>query len=245
MNKKHSLLFALMISGLVFSIFYLPHRSASNRETVFVSRVIDGDTLALEDGRRIRLLNINTPEKGEYGSDLSSAYLKSFENKSVQIDVVGEDRYQRTLARIYSPEYLNLKIVSSGLAVKFLVSESETKEFAQAEESAIENSLGIWKKSEYFGCISTNIDYKKEIVAIKNSCSPINISLWKIRDESRKSYLFPGILLGSINLHSKNGTDNSTDLFWQSQTNIWNDNRDTLYLLDSENKIVHYHYYGY
>ena len=34
-------------------------------ETATVLRVIDGDTCLLEDGRRVRYLGINSPEKGE------------------------------------------------------------------------------------------------------------------------------------------------------------------------------------
>ncbi|MGV6807200.1 MAG: thermonuclease family protein, partial [bacterium] len=33
-------------------------------EPVAVSRVIDGDTLHLVDGRRVRLIGVNTPEMG-------------------------------------------------------------------------------------------------------------------------------------------------------------------------------------
>jgi endonuclease YncB( thermonuclease family) len=38
--------------------------TSSELETVLVSRVIDGDTVELPDGRRIRYLGIDTPERG-------------------------------------------------------------------------------------------------------------------------------------------------------------------------------------
>ena len=44
-----------------------------------ISRVIDGDTVELEDGRTIRLLNINTPEKGRPFSDEATDFLKEYE----------------------------------------------------------------------------------------------------------------------------------------------------------------------
>ncbi|WP_158628558.1 thermonuclease family protein [Saccharopolyspora rhizosphaerae] len=38
-------------------------------ERVAVSRAVDGDTLELSDGRRVRLLGVDTPEQGECGFD--------------------------------------------------------------------------------------------------------------------------------------------------------------------------------
>jgi preprotein translocase subunit SecE len=44
--------------------------------------MIDGDTFDLTDGRRVRMLNVNTPEKGEFGSDQGIAYMQNFETKT-------------------------------------------------------------------------------------------------------------------------------------------------------------------
>ena len=37
----------------------------SNLEFVSVSKVVDGDTIELTDGRRVRYIGINTPERGQ------------------------------------------------------------------------------------------------------------------------------------------------------------------------------------
>ena len=84
MKRKYALLFAFMITALIAfnsSIF----NSLNNAETAVILRVIDGDTLELEDGRIIRLLNVNTPEKNEFGSELGTEYLKTFEGSSVNL----------------------------------------------------------------------------------------------------------------------------------------------------------------
>ena len=63
MKQKHALLLAFLITGLLASNLYL--FSLINKpelETAIVARVIDADTLELSDGRKIRLLNINSPE---------------------------------------------------------------------------------------------------------------------------------------------------------------------------------------
>lgn len=201
--------------------------------------------MELDDGRKIRLLNVNTPEKGISGWNLSYEFLKSFENKTVSLEIVGIDKYERSLARIYAPDYLNLELVKSGMSSKFLVQDSELSEFSEAEESAIENSRGIWRKSSLYGCFSSNIDEQAETVELKNKCSQVSANGWVIKDESRKTYTFEDIYIGEIMLHSGQGIDNSTDIYWNSEMNIWNNDRDSLYLFDLEGNIVHYESYGY
>lgn len=212
-------------------------------ETVILSRVIDGDTFESEDGRTFRLANINAPEKGIVGEDLSKDYLRTFQNKSLEIENLGKDKYDRSLVRLYSAEYLNLKIVELGMASKFLVEKSELKRFADAEEKAISNERGIWMKSPSFGCVRSHIQAREEIVVFNKICDTDNEG-WYVKDESRKIYYF-NISFFSIKLHSGKGEQNNTDLFWQSATDIWNNDRDSLYVFDQEGKIIHYHAYGY
>ena len=245
MKRKYALLFAFMITALIAfnsSIF----NSLNNAETAVILRVIDGDTLELEDGRIIRLLNVNTPEKNEFGSELGTEYLKTFEGSSVNLKTEGVDKYERTLARIYSQnsDYINLELVKKGYAKKFLVSSSELSDFSKAEDSAVKNFLGIWKKSNFYDCLNADIDEDAEIVKIKNLCEA-DMSNWIIKDESRKTLVIPKPFITGLSIHSSGGEDNETDIFWDSNTNIWNNDRDTLYLLDSESKIILHESYGY
>ena len=48
-----------------------------------------------------------------------------------------------------------------------------------------------------------------------------------------------------ITLHSGSGSDNSTDIFWNSRGDIWNNDRDSSYLFDSSGGIAQYESYGY
>jgi hypothetical protein len=56
---------------------------------------------------------------------------------------IGLDKYKRTLARIYSSEYVPLDIVRRGFASTFLVDDSELDEFLKAELNAINLGLGM------------------------------------------------------------------------------------------------------
>ena len=170
--------------------------------------------------------------------------MKSFENQTLKFEIIGLDKYKRYLARIYSPEYINLNLVKLGYASKFLVDENELKEFDRAEKDAIENGLGIWRKSKFYGCFDFIIDKKNEIVKINNKCDDVNVKDWMIKDESRKTFVFPDINLGEITLHSLSGEDNETDLFWNVE-NVWNDDRDSIYLFNDKLEVVGYESYGY
>ncbi len=247
MNKKSAFLLAFLITLLFAINFYFLSQVTHPviKEKALLVRVIDGDTLEINGSRHVRLLNINSPEKNAPNHDLSITFLKTFENSVIDVEINEKDKYNRSLVRVYKGEYLNLKIVQLGLASKFLVTDSELKTFTKAEDNAIKNGVGIWIHSKYFGCFISKINQEKEEIELKNTCNPINTQNWFLKDESRKTYKFSNISLGKIKIHSFKGIDNATDLFIGSTTNIWNNDRDSLYLFDSNGNIVHYHSYGY
>lgn len=79
-----------------------------NLEAVTVQRVIDGDTVKLSDGRRVRLIGVNTPESTtrteEYGKEASNYTTSKLTGKQVwlQKDVSEKDRYDRYLRIIWT-----------------------------------------------------------------------------------------------------------------------------------------------
>jgi micrococcal nuclease len=76
-------------------------------EAVTVERVVDGDTLKLTDGRRIRLIGVNTPESTkrteEYGKEASQYTTSKLNGKHVWIqkDISETDRYDRLLRIVW------------------------------------------------------------------------------------------------------------------------------------------------
>ncbi len=247
MRKTLSLLFAFLLATLIalnYS-FFSSVKPDAEKETVIVARVIDGDTLQLKDGRTIRLLNINAPEKNMPSSVLAKEFLLKFQNHSLQIEVTGIDKYHRSLARLYTSNYLNLQLVQQGLSSKFLVQEEETSVFSNAEKEAIAKGKGIWEHSRWYGCFTTDIDKKNEIVSFIGSCDIPSMKGWSVKDESRKTYTFTATPEEKFTLASGTGIDNTTALFWRSQTDVWNNDRDSLYLFDENNHIVQYESYGY
>jgi endonuclease YncB( thermonuclease family) len=243
MKRMHAFMLSLAITVLLFSDIHFI-KNLTNRREHIIERVVDGDTIVLENNEVLRLANINSPEKSEPSSIQAIDFLKSFENHPVDVESLGRDKYKRTLARIYSPDYLNLELVKKGFAKKFLVDEKELKIFAEAESQAINNQKGIWQFSPDKLCIKVSVNPKEEIVQLSNFCN-LNLANWHIEDESRKQFFFPKISSPLIKIHSLEGKNNKTDLYWNSKQDIWNNDRDSLYLFDSQNKLAGYYVYGY
>ena len=101
--------------------------SPSSQKVVTVRNVIDGDTLDLTDGRRIRLLGIDAPEAGfgdkvaEPWAEESTQWLRDrVEGQRVALRIGDDekDRYGRTLAWIYIDEgvLINEEMLAAGHA---------------------------------------------------------------------------------------------------------------------------------
>jgi endonuclease YncB( thermonuclease family) len=239
----YALLFALLFTFALWSGKTTFYAISDHTEETIIERVVDGDTFKTSDGRTIRLVNINAPEKDSPLSIQSKNRLKEYENKSVELEIVGTDKYDRLLARLYVPDYMNLKLVEEGLVSIFLVQSEERKLFAQAEEQAIRESRGIWKKSASQGCLTISVDKEAEVVSLYNACEGEGKG-WYLKDESRKIYKFQEALPPRLDLYSGSGTNNATAHFWNLPS-VWNDDRDTAYVFDASHALVAYRKYGY
>lgn len=72
-------------------------------EPAVLARVIDGDTLVLAGGERVRLAAIDAPEIGEEGAIEATRALEALlDGAALRIERLGTDRYGRTLAAVYA-----------------------------------------------------------------------------------------------------------------------------------------------
>jgi endonuclease YncB( thermonuclease family) len=83
-----------------------------------VVKVIDGDTLDLADGRRIRLMGVSAPERDEPGGAEATAALRALaERREITCIDSGERSHRRVVARCFSGEEdLARRLVQIGLA---------------------------------------------------------------------------------------------------------------------------------
>ncbi len=124
-------------------------------DTARVIRVIDGDTITIEGGHRVRYIGIDTPEtyprQEAYGIEAWQANRQLVEGKKVRLerDVSETDRYGRLLRYVYIDSvFVNAELVRAGLA-RAKAYPPDTKYQGYLEEleaEAREAGRGIWAK---------------------------------------------------------------------------------------------------
>ena len=109
-------------------------------ETSTCTNVVDGDTIYLSNGKKVRLVGVNTPEKGVTGYQASKEFVKKLcLNKEVSInrdDKKYTDKYGRTLAVvIVGGKNLNEMLLKEGLAEIMYIPPSEFYPYNWAGEN--------------------------------------------------------------------------------------------------------------
>lgn len=123
-----------------------------------VTRVIDGDTIEINSGIKVRYIGINTPETVDsrtgvkcFGREASAFNRNLVEGKEVVLerDVSDKDKYGRLLRYVYLGEVMiNEKLVREGYAqVSTYPPDVKYKDrFIEAQKEAKREQLGLWKK---------------------------------------------------------------------------------------------------
>ncbi|MCK5806576.1 MAG: thermonuclease family protein [Lentisphaeria bacterium] len=138
-----------------------PERCGPSEATVL--RAIDGDTIELQDGTRVRYLMIDTPEitggKNEcYGEEARTANAALVEGKRIRLayDVECTDNYDRLLAYVsISGTEINLRMVERGYACVLYIppnGEDRVREFEAVELQARSYEIGMWGACEEVAC---------------------------------------------------------------------------------------------
>ena len=176
-NTMNRFFIIIVIIGLLVlpAIFFLNQQKAKfvkeDYAGLYVKRSVDGDTLVLSDGERVRLIGIDTPEVHESeklyrdsrrsGQDIRTIqalgrrswdFTKSLvEGKPVRLefDVEKRDKYGRLLAYVYleDGQFVNAEIVCQGYASLMTYPPNVKYEdlFLKLYQEARENKRGLWK----------------------------------------------------------------------------------------------------
>lgn len=250
-NKK---LLSVVLFLILFILFYSPLDNLLEKEfgqnrIAVVERIIDGDTIQAS-GITIRLLGINTPEKGEkYYNEAKEFLEKEILNKTIELKFGKEkkDLYNRTLAYVFfQGENINKKIISNGFANAYFPSGKDAyfSQFIEEWEKCVEKNINYCEKSKNICAICIKLkelNYDEQKVVLRNICGfECNLVEWKIKDEGRKKFIFPEFILEpNKEIAIIVGENQMKDsLLWEREDYVWTKTGDTLFLRDSEGKLV-------
>lgn len=153
-----------------------PSAATSSQEEATVRKVIDGDTIALTDGRALRYIGIDTPETGGgrttvecFSAESTARNRQLVEGKQVRLerDVSETDRYGRMLRYVYLGDvFVNEVLVRDGYATAYAYPPDVKYQdrFRAAEAEARTARRGLW------GTVCANQSSLREQVT--NSAQP-------------------------------------------------------------------------
>jgi len=125
-----------------------------------VIRVIDGDTIEIEGGQRVRYIGIDTPETVHpskavecFGKEATKTNSELVEGKKVRLesDVADRDKYGRLLRYVYVDDLMvNAELVRLGYAYSssYPPNVKYQQLFLQLEREAREQEKGLWEECE-------------------------------------------------------------------------------------------------
>ncbi len=214
-------------------------KSFSGQELIHVERVIDGDTIVV-NGSSVRLLGINTPERGEkYYSEAKKFLEEKTLNKTLIIEKHGKDKYYRDLAYVFeydSGENINLQIVENGYGNYYFPSGKDKyyesfnqawKDCVSKNENLCEKSLDVCSK-----CVKVEIFPEEDKIILKNFCAyDCDLAGWSVKDEGRKKYVYEKFVLKSFY-----ETELTNENF--NQNYVLTKSGDTIFVRDDEGKLV-------
>ena len=131
-------------------------------ETVSLQRVIDGDTIRLSDGRKVRFSAINTPEiaRGKrpaepFGKQAKERLRQLIAGKTLLLrhDKRRHDKYKRLLSHVFLADGTNVQawLLEQGLAIHSLEPPNlwRTDCYAAKEREARQARRGLWRHPRY------------------------------------------------------------------------------------------------
>ncbi len=228
MNIKHIITTILFLTSIFF--YYQITDPTSPLQTAQVTRIVDGDTIKTHNDQTLRLLGINTPEKNQpLYQEAKNFLIQKTQNKTIQIESHGPDKYSRTLAYIFlNSQNINAQILSSGLATLYYYDKDpHYNELKQAEEYARLNQLGIWEKSPNSHCIQiTNFKTDEpESLTLQNTCDKTLDITYK--DDATHIY---------------KATIKPNSEYTKTFSHIWNTGGDSIYIYDEDGLLLFYRY---
>jgi micrococcal nuclease len=174
-KKLKYLINVILLFAAILAYFTLSHLAGGGEQggLFYVIRVIDGDTIKLSNGERVRLIGIDTPESRynnklerdaarsrkdintilKLGKEASGFTRNLVEGKRIRLefDIEKRDKYGRLLAYVYLEDgtFVNAKVLEEGYAQIMTIPPNVkyADYFSKLQREARQNHKGLWKIS--------------------------------------------------------------------------------------------------
>jgi micrococcal nuclease len=149
MKRVHSKIFSYLVFVLVSVLLIFYFYPSSNQ--FVIKAVIDGDTIELSNGERVRYIGIDTPEKDQVFYREATAENQELLKKGklkLEYDKDRKDNWGRTLAYVWIDTVMvNAELIKMGLASVYMISPNfkYKDELTACQKQARINKLGIWR----------------------------------------------------------------------------------------------------
>ncbi|RLI98036.1 MAG: hypothetical protein DRO99_01755 [Candidatus Aenigmatarchaeota archaeon] len=259
--RNEAVVFVLLA---LFATFYVSSFTGlfTGIPTTHANRIIDGDTIEIAGGEKVRLIGIDTPERGQHFYGEAKERLSELiggREILLKPDVTDKDKYGRLLRYVFlnRTELVNIMLVREGLA-RALSIEPDTKyekEIAEAESYARSRGLGIWTYANDPELFCIGIYYLRynaigddrdnlndEYVEFRNHCDHnLDMTGWRVEDSTGKEYVFGEFMAKSkemFKLRTGAGDDGPENVFWNSRVPVWNNAGDRLRMWNRAGQLV-------
>ena len=162
-HKRHWFVLLIAVLSIVLSAVGIirygrfPFAKTDQKERgVLVTKVIDGDTIEIAGGRKVRYIGIDAPESLDprkvvqcFGEEAYKKNKELVEGKRVRLekDVSETDKYGRLLRYVYVGDiFVNRYLIREGYAYAYTFPPDikYAEEFVQAQRKAREEKKGLW-----------------------------------------------------------------------------------------------------
>ena len=234
-----------------------------------MASIVDGDTLDVDGPRgrwRVRLIGINTPEKGECFAQQATEGLRSLTHGEIVLvsDVSDEDQYGRKLRYLETADGVDVgaEMVRNGLAIsrRYEPDTARSSVYERAQTKAEAAGVGLWA-ADVCGPVTgsaasidiairadadgdDNYNLNDEWVRFTNTGqTPIDLRNWQVADESASHrYTFGELTVApnaTVTLYTGCGADDDANRHWCNEGSaVWNNSGDTVFLKDPNGNIV-------
>lgn len=221
--------------------------------TTLVTEVINNNTIKLDDGRIIYLFGIADGEDMEVFVEESTEKLRQIVlNKRITLgEAPSEDDPDTFLVYVDGYE-VNLELVRQGFGLPTAEFDPDSADkYILALFDAIGGHRGLWNTPDYNIWIeefnydaegNDNDNLNDEYVRIMAD-DLVNFTNWRVEDSDGNGFTF-GMLFTMPNettgftLFSGDGFNFLLTQYWESDTEIWDNYGDTLYLYDHNGRLV-------